>query len=190
MDLVGNALENDSKKGAVILENAFESILTKLLKEYKWIELYVDVSSFRPDNLGGSNSWDELYQKVQETCSKLLEFLSKFVVWKQEDGVAKRAALLILNNISENTTIKDVADSLFISKAYLSELFKRDTGLSLLDYMSSVKIERAKYLLETTTIKNYEIAEMLGFRDPEYFSKVFKKHTGVPPSSYRKENMP
>lgn len=190
LDLVGNALENDSKKGAVILENAFESILTKLLKEYKWIELYVDVSSFRPDNLGGSNSWDELYQKVQETCSKLLEFLSKFVVWKQEDGVAKRAALLILNNISENTTIKDVADSLFISKAYLSELFKRDTGLSLLDYMSSVKIERAKYLLETTTIKNYEIAEMLGFRDPEYFSKVFKKHTGVPPSSYRKENMP
>lgn len=190
LDLVGNALENDSKKGAVILENAFESILTKLLKEYKWIELYVDVSSFRPDNLGGSNSWDELYQKVQETCSKLLEFLSKFVVWKQEDGVAKRAALLILNNISENTTIKDVADNLFISKAYLSELFKRDTGLSLLDYMSSVKIERAKYLLETTTIKNYEIAEMLGFRDPEYFSKVFKKHTGVPPSSYRKENMP
>ncbi len=190
LDLISNAIENDIKKGAVIMENAVESILSQILKEHKWIELYVNINSFKPDNLGGSENWDALYQKVQDASTKFLEFLNRFIVWKQEDGVVKRAALLILNNISENTTIKGVSDNLFISKAYLSELFKKDTGISLLEYISRVKIERAKYLLTTTTLKNYEIADTLGFSDHEYFSKVFKKNIGVPPSIYRKNNMP
>ena len=51
------------------------------------------------------------------------------------------------------------------------------------------KIERAKYLLISTSLKNYEIAETLGYKDHEYFSKVFKKSTGLSPTVYRKENI-
>ena len=94
----------------------------------------------------------------------------------------------VLNHIEEDISVKGIAEKLYISKAYLSEIFKQSTGISLLEYITMVKVERAKFLLTTTAQKNYEVAERLGFKDHEYFSKIFKKVTGITPIDYRREN--
>ncbi|NLL96232.1 MAG: helix-turn-helix transcriptional regulator [Clostridiaceae bacterium] len=89
--------------------------------------------------------------------------------------------------MEDDISVKNIAERLYISKAYLSELFKEATGIPLSEYISMVKIERAKFLLSTTNMKAYEIADALGYNDHEYFSKVFKQKTGLSPTVYRRE---
>ncbi|WP_062320478.1 response regulator [Halolactibacillus sp. JCM 19043] len=85
----------------------------------------------------------------------------------------------------DKVTIKMIADALFVNKNYLADTFKKETGLTLGDYLIQVKIYRAKVLLLTTTDKLYEISDRLGYRNPEYFSRVFKKETGLTPLQFR-----
>lgn len=186
---VGAALDYDLKKAVIILENASSQIISRVLDEHGWIKLYTDVEGIRQPSYSRYQSWDEIRKQIYDGCSKLLNFLKKFVIWKEIDTFVKSACLEVLYNIDNNISVKTIAENLFISKAYLSERFKKITGISLSDYIYMAKIERAKYLLISTSLKNYEIAETLGYKDHEYFSKVFKKSTGLSPTVYRKENI-
>ena len=70
---------------------------------------------------------------------------------------------------------------------YLSRLFKRVTGEGCNEYIVRKRIERAKSLLSTTTLKVGEISIMVGYHDMNYFSLAFKKHIGVSPVRYREQ---
>ena len=65
-------------------------------------------------------------------------------------------------------------------------MFKRFTGTTLSDYIAWVKIEHAKELIDSHQYLMYEISDMLGFENPYYFSRVFKKVTGISPRNYEK----
>lgn len=188
LESIGAALDYDAKKSAVILENATETIFTRIMEEHQWINQYTNIESFKHLDLKENSNWNEICSKVLDRYSQLLEFLTKFIIWREGETPVKKACLQVLGNIEKNATVKSIADSLYISKAYLSEMFKQATGVSLSEYISMVKIERAKFLLTNSTLKNYEIANLLGYNDHEYFSKVFKKNMGVSPTIYRKEN--
>ena len=82
-------------------------------------------------------------------------------------------------------TLTFVADSIGLSTGYLSVLFKRLFGLSFQDYVMKYRFDKAKLLLLTTDLKNYEIAEAIGFDDPNYFSTRFKKLVGCSPKQYK-----
>lgn len=79
------------------------------------------------------------------------------------------------------------AQKLDVSSSYLSRLFKKETGENFIDYLVDCRIKKAGYLLETTKLKNLEIATQVGFEDERYFGKVFKKKCGVTPKQYREE---
>lgn len=187
VDTVGAAMNYDLIKTSIILKNAVSSILSRVSSEHEWIGRYLDLSDYKKLNLSGVEDWNTANKKVRELIQDLHAFLNKFVIWTNSSNAVKSACLYVLSNVEENISVKNVAEKLFISKAYLSEMFKQSTGVSLLEYITLVKVERAKYLLRTSPFKNYEIAEKLGFHDHEYFSKIFKKHTGYPPAAYRKE---
>ena len=74
-----------------------------------------------------------------------------------------------------------------ISPNYFSRLFKRVTKEGCNEYIVRKRIEKAKSLLETTSLKTGKIAMMVGYRDTNYFSLAFKKHTGKSPTKYREE---
>jgi two-component system response regulator YesN len=74
-----------------------------------------------------------------------------------------------------------------ISPNHLSTLFAQETGENFIEHLTRVRIERAKLLLKTTAMKSADIAGETGFNDPQYFSSVFKKHTGFSPIEYRKK---
>ena len=82
-------------------------------------------------------------------------------------------------------SISAIAADLGISEGYLSHTFKKETGSTILSYLTRVRIRRAMALLRDCRVKVYEVAEQVGYRDIAYFSATFKKMVGVSPSEYQ-----
>ncbi|MCL1964565.1 MAG: AraC family transcriptional regulator [Firmicutes bacterium] len=76
-----------------------------------------------------------------------------------------------------------------MSKNYFSYLFKRDVGESLWAYLTSIRMSKAKTLLSDTNLKSLEIAYQVGYDNPSYFAKLFKKLNGQTPNEYREHAM-
>ena len=97
----------------------------------------------------------------------------------------KLAKQYIIKNFNKNITLKEVADEVFLSQNYLSELFKKEMGEGFYDFLSRYRIQVAKDLLLTTNLRVYEIAENVGYNDSITFGRAFKKITGATPNSFR-----
>jgi len=83
-------------------------------------------------------------------------------------------------------SLESTADMLHISSEYLSRQFKKEMDTTFIHYLTDLRMEAAKRLIEDTNYKNFEVAESVGYKEPNYFSYVFKKHLGISPSKYRK----
>ncbi len=83
-------------------------------------------------------------------------------------------------------SLSKLADELGFSKGYLSSLFKKVYGQRFQDYTLNERLERARFILLTSDLKNYEIADKIGFEDVNYFSMRFKKKYGLTPKQYKK----
>lgn len=95
----------------------------------------------------------------------------------------------ILSYIDENyakpLTLTSVADKFLISAGHLSRLFKENINITFVTYLNLVRISKVKHLLLTTNLRIYEVANLCGYFDLNYFTKVFKKSTGITPTYYR-----
>ena len=92
----------------------------------------------------------------------------------------------IKEHYTENITLTGLAEKYSISVSYLSELLKEHLQLSFSEYISSKRNQKAKELLADDSLSIEQIAEQTGYNDYFYFTKVFKKNTGISPSKYRK----
>lgn len=106
---------------------------------------------------------------------------------------AERLAVLAMDYIKENYSnqdlgLNDICEYLNISTSRFSSIFKEATGKTFTEVLTGVRMDRAKQLLRQTSLKNYEIAEKVGFSDPHYFSIAFKKMTGKTPKEYARES--
>jgi len=99
--------------------------------------------------------------------------------------VIKLAKDYIINNYNKNISLKDVADEVYLSQNYLSELFKKEIGEGFYDFLSKYRIKKAKEILLTTNLKVYEIAQMVGYNDSITFGRAFKRITGTTPNNFR-----
>lgn len=114
--------------------------------------------------------------------SELVSYMEQAVKGKSE--VLDKACQYIRDNVEKRIMLQDVADYINFSATYLSGLFKKTYNQSLIEYINSVKIERACALIHQKKYHIYEISAMLSFENPYYFSKVFKRHTGYTPTEY------
>jgi two-component system response regulator YesN len=89
-------------------------------------------------------------------------------------------------NYSRQITLQDVADIVSLSTNYFSTLFKNQTGMTFLDYLTKIRMEHAKTKLRKSLMNVSEIAYSIGYTDEKYFSKLFSKIIGVKPTEYRK----
>ena len=90
-------------------------------------------------------------------------------------------------DFSKNRNISEYAEMFNISVSYFIHLFTQQFGGSPYQYLLSIRISQAKYLLTETNMRINDIAKNIGYDDPFYFSRIFKKHIGVSPSAYRKK---
>ena len=101
-----------------------------------------------------------------------------------------KAVRYIQTHYRENLSLDSVAREIDLSAPYLSSLFSKVLGTTFINYVQSVRIQKAKELLCTTTMKVYEVAYAIGYDDEKYFSQVFRKTEGVTPSQFRAQSSP
>jgi len=115
--------------------------------------------------------------------------LSRYVRDRRGDRkrrVVEQALEYVHANYSrEELSFQQLSEYLEMNPTYLSKLFKQETGTTFTDYLTKVRLDRAKRDLRATSLRVSEIAYSVGFRDPFYFSTLFKKHTGLNPTEFR-----
>lgn len=90
------------------------------------------------------------------------------------------------NYTAPSLSVEELCQRLHISQSYFSTIFKQETGMSCVQYLTDVRMEKARELLLSTDQKTYLVAQAVGYDEPNYFSYVFKKKFGMSPSQYRK----
>ena len=91
----------------------------------------------------------------------------------------------IREHMMENISVADIADTLHFNHQYLMRVFKKKTGLSILEYMTQLRMDAAKTVLKNSELPIREVSMMVGYTDYAYFTRVFRKEVGVSPSQYR-----
>lgn len=97
----------------------------------------------------------------------------------------KEAQKYILSNLAHDISVQAIADHLHMHPSYVSRLYKLETGENVSDFIAKRKLEKAAALLKTSPMKVYEISVAIGYQNPHYFIKLFKKHYGSTPQEYR-----
>lgn len=126
----------------------------------------------------------------EELCEITRIFLTKLLGNKEDQNVHEivdKAKRYIMDHLSEELSVSNIASLLYITPNYFSRLFKRVTGEGCNEYIVRKRIEKAKLLLQTTSLKTNKIAFIVGYRDTNYFSLAVKKNTGMSPTKYREE---
>lgn len=119
----------------------------------------------------------------------LLELANQYARRKRPAGelvYVKRALAFLQENFDHEIAVADVAGAAGTSKAHLQRLFKAETGCTILDYILKLRIDKAKYLLETSTLPVIDVAVGVGFNSRQHFSQMFSQFVGCPPAVYRK----
>lgn len=124
--------------------------------------------------------------------SSLTEDYSKSHVARKRREVSSRDALYISNtvdyidkNYDGNLKISELADRIGISRSYLSTCFKRVMGCSPQEYIMNLRMEKGRLLIRTTGLPIGEVADLVGYKDPLAFSRIFKQYFGLSPMAYR-----
>lgn len=119
--------------------------------------------------------------------SKLTEACHNVVVKKEENTncIIKKAQEYILQHYKKDISLDGISRELDISPYYFSKLFKDVCGINFVEYLTNVRIEKAKDLLNTSEMSMKEICVHIGYNDPNYFSRIFKKSTGRTPTEYK-----
>ncbi|MCR5613315.1 AraC family transcriptional regulator [Treponema sp.] len=144
-----------------------------------------DVFIRRMDKMWEKEDVEKLHHEMVLTFAKTMRDLKKnsgssLYVRKSIDYITSHYNLPI--------KVSDISDYLGLSEKYLSTLFKKETGQTIVSYVENVRIEEACSMLTYTELSYAEIAESLSFNSHSYFSKVFKKNKGVTPMQYRLMN--
>jgi two-component system response regulator YesN len=113
------------------------------------------------------------------------DFIQRFHLSTSDDVIYKMCSE-VLSKLGQKITLEKVALRLNYNSDYLGRLFKANTGESFLQFCTRAKLEFATILLTDKHYKTYEISELLGYKDAEYFSKLYREYTGVFPSEFRK----
>lgn len=109
---------------------------------------------------------------------------------KTYSPVTRNVMRFLQNHFSADLTIECIAEANFVSKSYLSKLFKKETGISIGKYIDDLAVFHAKKMLITEKERSIQqICTTLGFHDQAYFSRRFKEKCGLSPAQYRKEQM-
>ena len=175
LELIARIRERDKKTAIIILSG-----YSNFQFAQRAIELGVSRYLTKPTNPR------ELICVLEETEKKLGGKQEK----EEDSGkipnlFVQKAADYIKLNYSEKISIKEIADQLYLSPTYLSELFKKHTGKTISEYLTEYRLEKACQLLDHAEYRVGDVSGMVGIHDGRYFSNMFKKKYGMTPTEYR-----
>lgn len=129
-------------------------------------------------------------EEFEQLCTEEIRHIASTISIRKKCNIGKiveKTNMLINERFSQDLTLDDVSKELYISPQYLSRLYKNETGENFIERLTAVRIENAKKLMKESKYSIKEICFMSGYCDPNYFSKLFKKHEGISPTDYQKQ---
>lgn len=130
-------------------------------------------------------SIDEVKQWLKTISIRIMEHIAKDRMDTSKLLVENAKNFVKEMYYDSEITINKICDYLHISPTYFSFIFKKETKITFINYLTQVRMDAAKELLRNTNLKSFEIAEKVGYSEPNYFSYSFKKRFGLSPSEYR-----
>lgn len=147
--------------------------------------LEAGIETDRPTLSFRMHSYRELRGEIASLLEKLEE-AARTHASRIEPDVAQRLKQYIREHSHEDLSLDELAAMVDLSPFYISRIFKEEMGINYIDFLTACRIEKAKTLLAGSELSLKEITFKVGYHDPNYFSKVFKKVEGISPSDYRK----
>jgi len=184
------------ERHAIREPESVKGYIKSLLNEINTIRLSVmavdsDRGEETPYNLEGLyriiDTADEISSMIEifsEAAQRVTSRINRYNT-RSIKQIIKKAMAYIQEHYQEQLTLNDIASHVYVSPSYVSRMFSRELNKNFVEYINEVRIEKAKELLRDVRYKTYEIADRVGIQDARYFSRLFKKHTGMTPTEYR-----
>jgi two-component system response regulator YesN len=170
-------------------ERLLVELIVVLYRNYEYLNINSDWSLHgllsKMHNLGTLN---EVISALKEEFGVRLEQGNKPVNREDTRSAIEKAKRYIESNYHKDLSIEEVAELADLSISHFCTLYKQITGYTFLEYVTHCRMERAKYILQSSNVKVYQIAPLVGYQDPRYFTQVFKKASGQTPTEYREEH--
>lgn len=188
------------------LDELFDDLVSNRVLNHKdcqriWMQMLLNISQFlsefgiHSDQLGQQESeiWEHLnrIETLDDMKRGLKDYIAVVCTYVEErkekktNEVVQDIMRIIEDNYQSNLTIAEIATQVYLSQTYICLLFKQETGVTINEYITRVRMEKSKLLLTNTNAKLADVSYSIGYSEPSYFSKQFRKYTGMNPSEYR-----
>ena len=168
----------------MILPHETHKVLTKIYLKIeggsaKFSKISSDIYGREFSYMDSLKAFDGLKQAIGFTIKYYCKVADKVAECggKSSKEIIEKVKKYILNNFKEDLSLEKVAEIVYINPNYLSEIFKCKTGENFVEHITRIRMEQAKKLLRDLEYKTYQVGQMVGYEDPSYFSKVFKKQS-------------
>ncbi|HEX7057984.1 MAG TPA: response regulator [Bacilli bacterium] len=179
-------LEHFEKTGVNLVE-AQQRLLEALLMIFRLLhdlgfEVEMPLLSYQAQN------YQQLSAELQGIIAKLTS-ATDALKNRVEPDVTQQIKRFIIEHADRDVSLEAIAERFGLSPFYISKIFKEQIGINYIDFLTESRIEKAKNLLANSELSLKEITYQIGYNDPNYFSRVFKKVCGVSPTEYRKMSL-
>ena len=191
-----NVTEEKEKLFGLISEDRHEGILAVLSMIIAIGERFGREHCSLVDIFGQRYNYPEKLKRLEDEKG-LKMWLTNYLAWildycssrleiSQSDVIVRAKHYVLSNYTDSNLTLGSVAEYVGLSEKYLTNRFTHESGETFSDYLTGIRLQKAKELLKTTSFKVYKIAEMVGYNNTEHFNRMFKKNVDMSPSQFRK----
>jgi Response regulator containing CheY-like receiver domain and AraC-type DNA-binding domain len=137
------------------------------------------------EDMESKETIDELYVWLTDFFQKIFKTIGQKGNYKNM-RVVNQILEYIKENYDKDISLNELSKQIYLTPNYLSTILSQSTGENFMEYLTKYRIEKAKLLLNQGKHKVYEVGDMVGYKNPDYFRRVFKEYVGVSPSEYVK----
>jgi len=172
-----------------------------LFRQYIVVDMYCIAASFAQElgfkredvaepfsdklKLNMLSSFEQIREYIENIFSHVIDLRDKISSSKFNDIINRAKDYINENYTNDKLSLNQVAGHVYLSPAYFSAIFSQKTGQTFIQYLTDLRMNKAKHLLKCSDMKTSEIAYAVGYRDPHYFSYIFKKTQNCTPKQYR-----
>lgn len=164
--------------------SAFESLSSSIIAGSRRLQNAIEQDAQFLGRLPHMESLQSIKMLMRQILSMILDALEAPVPERHLE-IVHQICSIVQNEYDQSLSLESLAERVFLSPNYLSTIFKENTGKTLLEYVTEIRIKNACRMLAESNIKIHEIARRVGYESPSYFGSVFLKRTGLTPNQYR-----
>ncbi|AZS13394.1 AraC family transcriptional regulator [Paenibacillus lutimineralis] len=172
-----------------IKQSYYEAVFVSKYDQWGDINRFEDLNFAEPERPGKNE--DKLTPTIRSVGENSYVDLAIRQIREEREqsthNMLDQAVAYIHRKYQEDLSLEDAAEHVHLNPYYFSKLFKQQTGETFIDYVTRLRIEKAKEMMKDSHLSLKEVCYAVGYKDPNYFSRVFKKVTGVTPSEYRQQ---